>query len=241
MKWSCLTTALLLFALSANGQESNREYTRAVKLYNLIDWESYSTSWTDSDTNFFNPTQSSLRIFHPTIAYQWQSKKGNYHELELITLRLSHEEHILKSASPSSGASSQIAESMIVSQFGFSVRYEYQMDLIAKDKKPWDFSLGLGINPYYFYQISRSELTTIFPTSLSTFGTRLFAVPRFSWHLSPRFFLDVNVPICLGEYRHQYHYDENPAFAISERGRRQVDFSTLPALFSGRIGIGFKL
>lgn len=241
MKIYCLSAAFVLVALNAIAQESPREYSRALKLYNLTDWERYSDSWTLRDTNFFNLEQSSLRIFHPTIAYQWQSKKGNYHELELISFQLSNREEAVEAATPATGTNSQLIQSEITFAAGLSLRYEYQISIRPKDEKPWDFSVGVGLNPYYFYQRFSAEISTMFPTSVSTFGTRVFAIPRFTWHLSPRVFLDVNLPICMGEYRHQYRYDESPVLQVSERGQRAIDYSLFPALFSGRIGIGIKL
>lgn len=241
MKIPCLSAAFVLAALIASAQESKRDYSRAIKVYNLTDWESYSESWTQLDTNYFRSEESSLRIFHPTIAYQWQSKKGNYHELELISLNLSREKHMLETGSPATGTASLLETGVTTYRAALSVRYEYQVSLRPKDEKYWDFSIGLGVNPYLFYQLNHPQVSSIFPTSLLTFGTRVYGVPRFVWHVSPRIFLDVNVPVCLAEYRHQYHYDETPTIPIPERGRNNIEFSTLPALFSGRIGMGFKL
>ncbi len=241
MKKSCLSAALVLTAIMVVAQESPRAYRSAIKLYNLTDWEDYTVNGAYNDTNFYVHRDFALRILHPTIAYQWQSNKGHYHEIELITLQVAHTERFTKSSTPAMGNTSQTVVSEITTRAALSVRYEYQMSLRPQHERPWDLSLGVGVNPYYFFQIYSAEISTVFPTSVSTFGTRVFAVPRFTWHLSPRIFLDVNIPICLGEYRHQSRYNESPVIPISERRKGEIDFTAMPALYSGRIGIGVKL
>jgi len=237
----CFTAALTLFALSTAAQESTPRAKRSLVVYNLTDWEKYSFSEGTGDSIFLRTGESSLRIFHPTIAYRWEEHKGRYHEVELINFHLSTKEHSVQPVVPTTGAAESAVEGEQITRLAFSARYEYQTSIRYNEDRPWGFSIGMGINPYYFLHTVRPLVTTNFPERVHVFGTRLYAVPRFTWHISERIFLDVNLPFCVGEFRLRYHYDENPVLAINERGRRTAEFSTLPALFSGRIGLGFKL
>lgn len=236
-----LAAALLLLAFAAKGQESSPRQTSALKIYNLTDWQRYSYSESQKEDVFLRTTESNLRIFHPTFAYRREQRKGRYHEFELTELHFFAREESAQPVTAQTGAPGAVQEGEQVIRLAFSVRYEYQMSIGYDEEKSWDFSVGLGINPYYFFQDVMPSVTTDFPERLHITGARLFAVPRFIWNLSPRMFLDVNLPICLSEFRHRYHYDESPTIPVGERGTAVTEFSTLPALFSGRIGLGFKL
>lgn len=236
-----LTIALLLLAFAAKGQESAPRHARALKIYNLTDWERYSHSDDGGDTSFLRTTESGLRIFHPTIAYRWEQRKGRFHEVELIDFRFSSREKSVRPLTPHTGVTASATAGEQIMQAALSVRYEYQTYIRHKEDRPWQISLGLGINPYYFLHLLQPLVTTHFPERVHTAGMRLHAVPRFTWHLSERLFLDVNLPFCIAELRFQHRYDETPTIPIDERGSLLSEFNTFPALFSGRIGVGFKL
>lgn len=241
MNRTCFTAGLALLAFGAAGQDAAPKLQRSLLVYNLTDWERYSHSDDGGDTSFFRTAESMLRIFHPTIAYRWEQRKGRFHELELIDFRFSAREKTVRPVAPSAGVSASAMAGEQITQAALSVRYEYQTYIRHRENRPWQISLGLGINPYYFLHLLQPLVTTHFPERVHTAGMRLHAVPRFTWHFAERLFLDVNLPVCVAELRFQHRYDETPTLPIDERSSLLSEFNTFPALFSGRIGLGFKL
>lgn len=126
-------------------------------------------------------------------------------------------------------------------ELALSFRYEYQWSFDKDPTRKVSFSLGLGFNPYFFQYSRTPILTTEFPDRDQIFGVRAFAIPRLSWHISPRFYVDFNLPFCLAEYRYHGIYNEDPVIPLDDRKLQNTDLTALPNYFSGRIGIGVKL
>jgi hypothetical protein len=69
------------------------DYKIALKIYNIKSLEEYTNmtaSGNDSSTLYTFNTRK-LDILHPTFAYQWSNKKGDFHEVELTRFALSND------------------------------------------------------------------------------------------------------------------------------------------------------
>lgn len=65
--------------------------------------------------------------------------------------------------------------------------------------------------------------------------------PRFSYLLSSKVYIDINIPLCFFDSYYHADKEDNPAMPISERTIHAYEFSSFPTIFSGRIGIGIKI
>lgn len=218
MKKYITLVVLLLFVKSGWTQNSYLDYKGAIKFSNQITVMSkriYEGDTTLYDWQYRNGT---YQIFHPTFAVQLTDKKNNIHEIELTDLNFSSGPMILA-----------------------SVRYDYIINFNKKKDCKFIPSLGFGINPYYFQLNKNPENETQFSESYKYFGSRVFVTPALTYNLSPKFFLNLNIPVCLFDAYYKSYQSSDPAISIDERTKNNFNFGAAsPYYFSARIGIGLK-
>ena len=90
MKISILLLTVLQFVAHCFSQNTNLDYKKAIKIYNLTSYEKYSKSEyiDDSSSAYLLSTVSDLQILHPTFAFQWKTRKNNFQEIEISYLML---------------------------------------------------------------------------------------------------------------------------------------------------------
>jgi hypothetical protein len=89
MKNKSLTSLLLIFLIQhAWTQNTNLDFKNALKLSNLTSFEEQTKSRRIDDTSsyYYITSNTTLQILHPTVSFQWKSKKHNFHEIELTSL-----------------------------------------------------------------------------------------------------------------------------------------------------------
>ncbi len=85
--------ALLFCFFAAFSQNENPKRQSSLKIYNLTTVErDYSPQFIDSLGNEYRDNFYNIQLLHPTIAFQWYNAKGNAHEIELTSLRMSTSE-----------------------------------------------------------------------------------------------------------------------------------------------------
>jgi hypothetical protein len=222
-------------------QNPQLQYKSALKIYNLASLEKYTNS-TDSNTDYstlFTFNTRRLDIFHPTLAFQWNNKKKNTHEVELTRFSVNK---VLNSTSSQAGnsAQSQTLSGADVLTVDISLRYEYILNLRKPKDKKMIPSLGFAINPYLNYISIQSLASTTFASSSWHLGARLFVVPRLNFHLSSRIFLDLNIPVCLVDDYQLRNANSSPNLSLENRITYSNFFEFLPKVYSVRFGVGFK-
>ena len=83
-----LTISLSLLTTIGLAQNNHLDYKFGLKVYNLTSFEKNTKLTILDDVTGLSSeyTKKSLQILHPTIAFQWKSKKNNFHEVELTSL-----------------------------------------------------------------------------------------------------------------------------------------------------------
>jgi hypothetical protein len=122
-----------------------------------------------------------------------------------------------------------------------SLRYEYIVNFNKSKDKKLVPSIGFSINPYFKWNKFSPVISTSFPTSQSFFGARTFITPRLTYCIKPKFFIDINVPLCLSDIYYLNDKKDNPAVPVNQRTITSYDFELFPKIFSGRLGVGLKL
>lgn len=236
MKKCFLLLILLLFIKSGWSQNPNLDYKKALKVYNLTTYEDYSKS--KNDTTRF--TSTTLQILHPTFAFQWKSKKNNFHEIELTDFHLAKartKTEITKNLSDNG----QLLSGNDLVTTSISVRYDYIINFCKSKDKKLVPSLGFGINPYFRLNKYVPTLSTSFPATEQFFGVRAFFTPRLTYYLTSKLFIDINIPLCVFDYYNLTDKVNNPSLTLNEQKNYSSSFETSPRIFSGRIGIGLKI
>jgi hypothetical protein len=238
-----LTSLLLLLIVKIGWtQNPNLDYKSALKIYNLTTFEEQTKSrrLNDTSSNRYQYTTRTLQIFHPTIAFQWKSKKNNFHEIELTSLmfdKIGTKTEIINDTTHNSQTinGDDIATTLV------SARYEYILNFNKSKERKIIPSIGFGINPYYRHNNISPKISSSFSTSEISVGIRTFITPRLLYFMTSKFFIDVNIPLCFFNTYIWTDKENNPSIPISQRNISSFNFDSFPGIFNGRIGIGLKL
>lgn len=224
------------------GQNTNLNFKSALKVYNLATFEEQTKSrgLNESSSYSIQNSSTSLKILHPTIAFQWKSKKNNFHEIELTSLAIG------ENRTKTEIVNDTLNNSQIINGFNhtttvISARYEYIVNFNKSKESKLVPSIGFGINPYYRQNSYSSFVSSSSPASDIRVGMRTFITPRLTYFFTSKLFVDLNIPICFFDNYIYTDKENNPAIPLSQRNISTFDFNSFPAIFSGRMGIGFKL
>lgn len=242
MKKYLLIVILLLFLKSGWTQNTNIDYKYAIKAYNLTTYDEFERTRTSSDSSssIIHYTSTSLQILHPTIAFQWKTKKNNFHEVELTGFMLG-KLSTSKEISDDTLNSGQTTSGYDLFTTSISARYEYILNFNKTKNSKFVPSIGFGINPYYKQDNYSPKVSSLYPTSEIYIGTKVFVTPRLTYYLSSKLFFDINIPLCFIDSYFLIDKEDDPALPIEERTVTTIDFEAFPKVFSGRIGIGIKI
>lgn len=241
MKKITLLLALLSFIHIGWSQNTHIDYKRAFKIYNLTSYEKVEIIIQQSDTStpYLLSSSSDLQIFHPTFAFQWKTKNNNFQEVELTYLVLGKQSTTTElKEDPTNDQQIMSGNKMLSSHI--SIQYEYiKMFNKLKDRKLVP-AIGFGFNPYYKQINTTPQIATSYPESEKYLGAKVFVTPRLNYYLNSKFFLDVNIPICLLNTYFLTDKSGDPTLTIPERITKSFNFQQFPHILSGRVGIGYK-
>ncbi len=240
-----LLTILLLTIIVKTGwsqQNTHLNYKAGIKIYNLANFDEQTKSRRLNDTSSYRYqyTNTTLQIFHPTIAFQWKSKKNNFHEIELTNLMFGKIGTITEIVNDTTN-NRQTINGGDITTAAISIQYEYILNFNKSKDSKLVPSIGLGINPYYRQNSYNSKISSAFPASDISAGLRTFITPRFTYFVTSKLFIDVNVPICFFDTFYFSDKEDNPAFPIQQRKITTFNYNQFPKIFTGRIGVGLKL
>jgi hypothetical protein len=240
MKKKLLALSLLLFVIKIGwSQNINLDYKSALKIYNLISFDEQTRlSRLTASSNRYQYTNTTLQILHPTIAFQWRSKKNNFHEIELTSFMLGTFGKTTDSITTNSAQSISGGDLTLTA---ISARYEYNLNFNKSKNSKLVPSIGFGINPYYRQNNYSPKISSSFPTSDISIGMKAFITPRITYFLTSKLFIDINIPLCFIDAFYFAGKENNPTFSVLERTTNTFNFSLFPKVYSGRIGIGIKL
>jgi len=225
--------------LFVQAQNTTPGYKYAIKAYNLTSFYSGNTTSNLSDSSDMNFTTNDLKILHPTLAFQWQNTKGNYHELELTSFelgKLSNQDEL----SGSSITANTIPRSSVIAT-NIAFRYEYILNFNKAETHKLVPSIGFGGSTYYRLYKYQAKYSWEIPSSQQFIGLGIFATPRITYNFSSRMFLDVNIPVCVFDFNYLTNHQDNPFLELSERTTSEFNIELFPKILSGRVGIGLKL
>lgn len=241
MKILLFILSLMMLCQVGIAQNTHLDYKYAIKLYNLSSSEVTSRTIRPNGNNSTHmvATNTDIQMLHPTLAFQWRTKKHNFHEIEFTGIRLNKALNQTMYHVDSTNMSRVLQGYQLTSSL-ISIRYEYIVNFNKQRQTKLIPSLGFGFNPYFKHKNYIPSFSSSYPSSEKFLGLRAFVTPRLSYYLSSKFFIDVNIPICAFDTYGYSSNNENPT--ITPSGRTSMfDYDAFPQIFSGRIGIGMKL
>ena len=236
MRTILLSTIAILMSFVCNSQQSNI----SIKLYNLTTFEKTKLSSRTQPSIQTTTTDKNLTLLHPTIAIQWKTKKNRYKELELTNFMIEKNDTYSYSTRDSLLESFTTSGNKITQTF-IGVRFE-EMRMIKKiSNKKSNFFFGIALNPYYKNYRFTPYTSNLFPSNLKQFGINGYIIPRFTYTLSSRLFIDINLPIQFATLNFESNSLNNPTIVRSSQRTQTLDFYAFPKYFSGRVGLGIHL
>ena len=136
---------------------------------------------------YYNYQPNGTDFLTPSLFIQ---KKKTSHEFELSQLGLGIRNEI-DTREYDSGTDSL---RRIDAYFGIRLKYEYGIKFLTINEKS-GFSLHASAEPYFNIYKSNQEPDNEILRSGSTIGGRLYLIPRGTYMISDRWFIDVNFPI----------------------------------------------
>lgn len=236
-----LIASLLLFIRSVSAQNPNMEYNYSIKLYNFTGHSfKDKTLRIPGSAQYFYHQRSGWEVLHPTVAFQFKSRTGNFHEIEMSDLKLRKNTIIEQEINDSANTNfviggGQVTESAVV------FRYENILIFNSDREKKLVPALGVGISPYFQGLGVILNVSNRFKTRETYLGANFFVAPRINYFINEKFFLDLNIPVTLFDLHLQSVVEDNPAIPVSQRKTSSLNFSMLPKIFSARVGVGMKL
>ncbi len=231
---------LLLFIQKGHSQNTYIDYKNAIKVYNLTTFESSSKSRSDSASFSLHSSNSTTEYFHPTVAYQWKSKKNNFHEIELTNFILRNNKSKDEIVNDSSGTKQTKISSRTTTAL-ISVRYEYILNFNKSKDTRFVPSLGFGVRPFYKQEDIKIDVPASLPSSEKYIGLSTYITPRLTYYVSSKLFIDINIPLSIFSMSYNTELLDNPAIPKDNRTVHSLNFDELTNVFSGRIGVGLKL
>jgi len=232
-----------LFPLISWSQNSPLAYSKALKMYNLTTFDAVSNTSQSSDLAgiSFNSSVKTFQLLHPTIAFQWKTKKKeNFHEIELSSFSFRRTNTMDEKITDSTNIS-QIISGSEETNCSIAARYEYIFTFFKTKDRKFLPSLGLGINSYFLQSSTRPKTADLFPVSDRIIGSKVFLTPRINYFITPKLFLDFNIPLCIMDFNLKSSRKENPVLPINQQRISVFQFQQFPTVFSARIGVGIKL
>jgi len=224
---------------SCYAQDEPLNYKIALKMYNLTRVQS-SVIQPTFPGNPATITTTSIQVFHPTLAVQWKGTKNNFHEIELTDFSLNKTATKSELIGPN-GAAVSTTNSPDVMATNLRMRYEFTANFaLSKDSKLVP-GMGFSVSPYLMQVNYLPQANIEFATFERKVGAGIFVIPRLSYYLSSKLFLDLNFPVCIADGHYSTIRRENPVLPLQQRTVSTWQMESMPQYFSMRIGIGVKL
>ncbi|HRG53896.1 MAG TPA: hypothetical protein PLL00_13765 [Bacteroidia bacterium] len=180
-------------------------------------------------------TNNKYQLLHPTIAFDWLSKRKNTHELELIDLALNRGN--IREYSMS--GNKRFTEG--TRQTAISMRYEYKINFNTKRESRWIPSLGFSVNPYY------QEYSFVFNDSLpqriesKAAGIRLGFNPSITYFVTKKLYLTSSLSFTIADISGTRFRSSGPGAQPEQYNREpHINFMNIKDKFEFRVGVGYR-
>lgn len=224
-----------LNAQNKGSKKDKKQTTKYIKAFLESSFDEYSAI--HNSTNLSYLTRLKKFSIYPSFAFSKIRQNGRLFEMSFALKDLENrDEFIEKKRIDTILTTPAIGETVFSLAIGS--RFEWAWRIHQTEKH--DFYVGISGNPTFSYYKTVPYTTASFPFYKYTLTTGISLTPRWCWHLTDRFLVDVNVPLTFlqGEFNHAYV--GNPVLPIFARTTEGVlaNFVFKPQI---RIGFGIKI
>lgn len=215
--------AALIIASTCYAQDNIINYHYSVKVYAQAIFYNY-------DQLKYNYRQQTVK---PTFAFQVQNRKHNFHEVELTDISIDH----TKDKATRVGTNLTI-DGLELTKTTVMLQYEYIINILKKKKSRISPMIGFAGAPYYIRSSFIPFTTADVPYKNTNAGLNIYIVPRVIYNISPRFYLDLNIPVTTINFYHESITRETPT--LKQQVYTESGMEIFPSTYSVRIGLGLR-
>lgn len=178
-------------------------------------------------------------LFQPTYSFDWQSKRKNTHEIELIDFVLNRSD------------SRQYMFDSIRWQYtrtddrfyetSISLRYEYKINFCTNKESRWVPSIGFSFNPYYQLTHTSGQASAPYQTGVQTWGIRAAFNPSITYFISKRLYVNAGLSLTMADFSRTTY--NNPTLLAPIGNRNQFVYyglKNIKDLIQFKVGIGYR-
>jgi hypothetical protein len=237
---------LLFLTLSklALAQNPYLDYKYALKISNLSTLQLHRAvpQYALSPYGFYVKTgdnvYNQLQLFHPTVAFDWMTKRKNTREFEVIDLVLNGQS-TRKYTYEVNGVTEHFQEKTATT--AISIRYQYIINYCKQKESKWVPSLGFSFNPYYQYTSSNGSGPLSYHTSEQTLGIRASINPRITYFFSKNLYVFAEMSYTMLDISGTTSTNPANAWQSNQKGRQtHYNVTGIKDRFEFRVGLGYK-
>jgi hypothetical protein len=179
-----------------------------------------------------------LQLFHPTVAFDWMTKRKNTREFEVIDLVLNRQS-TRKYSYEINGVTHRIGDK--TTETAISLRYQYIINYCKHKESKWVPSLGFSFNPYYQFTSSFISGPLSYHTSEQILGIRASINPRITYFFSKNLYMFAEMSFTMLDISRSTF--TNPATVPQSNPKdRQTNYTVtgIKDRFEFRVGLGYK-
>ena len=231
--------AAILLANVLYSQSNSEGYS--VKAYSNFAYSDEPKNEFFFKDNLVKSYESQYDLGYFTPAFTLNNEKGNFHEFEISRVKFSSGKYTFfnEDSAGTIGKESFIATE---NSLHLALRYEYALKLnLGSESSRLIAYLGFAGSPYFKTVKIKPEVSESFSESQSQLGLVLSVVPHITYSLSPKWYLDLNLPISVVDVAYINFKTSDPVYQLEQRKISTSELSTFPSDFLVRFGIGFKI
>jgi hypothetical protein len=255
MKFSsnlCLSFLMIsLFISPLFAQMDSKEtpqYKHAFKGYLTI-IETHKTNIL-KDSSRQRTTKLGKTTLLPSVSWAKFRKNGRFREIGITQFKVLHEStetqyelfqfrDTLGNLIPPSGVIPGRGLAIWSAQLG--MQCEWNFPIYYRENRNFGCFVGVSTAPVLSFEKVTSLLNVIFPSRALELSNTLSIIPRMTYAVSNRLFIDFNVPISFTTFDVNYKFTDNPI--LPTYARKIVEFNVyLPTnIWAIRFGIGYRI
>lgn len=225
---------LFTFCLTCSVGFSQETSGTSLKLYSNFGWLLEETNFGEITVEGEPAKHEDFDLGYFTPAVVFTGAYGNTHEIEFSRFQMNRTEEVV--ANPQTIAIERNTEIFV------ALRYEFSFLFFKGNKdrrlKP---ALGFAGRPYYSSWKNVPAFSTAFTKAQSNLGVMLSIIPRVTYNLNDRWFLDLNVPFNFTDLRVSTRRNINPALPANQQSVTTIESHFLPTEYLIRFGVGVRL
>jgi len=237
MKIQMLLLGLFFLTNTAWTQNKHINYKHSIKVYNLSSYQAFSE---EKYIPHMIYKSCDLSILKPTIAFQWQTKKFNFNEIEFTNFNVTKNTTTNSEVLDSNNTSIKVYDIDLIST-SISLRFEHIINFNKTNDKKFIPSFGLGFSPAYRKENFVPRIASSFPNRNYNVDLNFYVLPRLTYYFTSNIFFDFNIPICIFNFDILSEKKEDPSLPVKQRTVTTFFLKGLPNIYSARIGIGVKI